>query len=101
MGQFKKAMCDQIRIRGMSPQTQRVYLDEMKKFVKYFMIPPDQITLKQITEYQVYLVNKKISWSAFNIAVCAIRFFYNHVLNRSWAIKHIPYQKKDSSCLQY
>lgn len=100
MGYFKQEMSKQIRIRGLSPNTERVYLEEMRLFVRYFMLPPDKITLKQINEYQTYMVNRNVSWAKFNIAVCAIRFFYVNVLKRSWNIKHVPFQKKDLLCLQ-
>ena len=58
------------------------------------MRAPDQLTIEDINRYQLYLTeNKKVSWSYFNQAVCAIRFFYLVSLQMKLDIRHIPYQK--------
>jgi integrase/recombinase XerD len=38
---------------------------------------------------------KKLAWSSFNQAVCALRFFYHDVLHRKWMIEHIPYPRHE------
>ena len=92
---FYEKMLTSLKIHGMSNSTIKNYLAEMKKFVGYFMIPPDKLTKKHIYQYQAYLVNdKKVGYSSFRIMVNALRFFYNKVLGWDWIIKYIPYQKK-------
>lgn len=96
MSELREQMTAQMKIRGFSERTQEIYLKCMIKFVKHFMIPPNRINHKQVYEYQKYLVYEKdASYCFFNQSVCAIRFFYNRVLNRKWMIEHIPFQKKD------
>ena len=34
-----------------------------------------------------------MSWSTFNVHVCAIRFFYREVLRVDWDVEYIPYQR--------
>ena len=42
-----------------------------------------------------YLIEeKKLSWSSFNNAVCALRFFYRVTLKKDWMIEHLPYGKR-------
>ena len=95
MGMFYEKMLTSLKIHRMSNSTIKNYLAEMKKFVGYFMIPPDKLTKKHIYQYQAYLVNdKKVGYSSFRIMVNALRFFYNKVLGWDWIIKYIPYQKK-------
>ena len=44
---------------------------------------------------QLYLVQeKKVSWSFYNVATCAFRFFYGVTLGKDWVIDHIPYAKR-------
>jgi len=94
MGYFCKRMEEEMMIRGYSPATLKNYLSSMRGFVKYFMLPPDKLNLEHIKRYQVYLAKeKKVSYSTFNIRVCAIRFFYKHTIQRDWDVEHIPYQK--------
>jgi integrase/recombinase XerD len=50
---------------------------------------------EEVRTYQVYLINdKKLGWSAFNGAVCALRFLYQNTLHVDWAFEKIPYAKR-------
>lgn len=94
MGEYAKLMENEMSIRGLSYETKRTYLGCMKLFVKYFMRPPSELTLKDINTYQIYLTKeKKVAWSTFNQHVCAIRFFYKYVLKKDWELNAIPRQK--------
>lgn len=95
MGQFRDLMDRDLTIRGYSDRTRKTYLAQVRNLVRQYMIPPDQLTIEQINQYQHYLTDdRKLSWSSFNVAVAAIRFFYRTTLNRDWDIRRIPYQKK-------
>ena len=72
----RKAMQEELQIRGYSERTVEVYTYHMINFAAYFNRPPHKLTPQQIHEYQVYLIHEKqVSWSFFNQAVCALRFF--------------------------
>lgn len=45
---------------------------------------PSRVTLRDIRRYQEHLVERGISWSYFNQAVQAIRFFFRHTLRQYW-----------------
>jgi site-specific recombinase XerD len=94
MGQFRDRMDDELRLRGYSANTRRAYLRCVHDFVRYFMRPPDQLTREHIHRYQLHLARERqLSSSAFNQAVCALRFFYRDVLKKAWDVRQIPYQK--------
>ena len=62
--------------------------------MRYFMRPPDQLSLEDIHTYQLHLTReRKVSWGVFNQAVAALRFFYGVTLEQDWDIRRIPYQK--------
>jgi site-specific recombinase XerD len=66
----------------------------MKAMVRFFMRPPDELTLEDIHSYQLHLTrDQKVCWGSFNQSVCAIRFFYGVTLDKGWDIQRIPYQK--------
>ena len=95
MGKLREKMQKDMVIRGLSPKTQEVYLDQMKSFVRFHGKSPELLGLNEIYQYQVYLAQeKRVSWCFFNQSVCAIRFFYKKTLNKDWDVKHIPFQKK-------
>jgi integrase/recombinase XerD len=94
MGGYRDRMERDLQIRGFSPSTQECYLARMKALVRFFMRPPDELTLEDIHAYQLHLTrDQKVHWGAFNQSVCAIRFFYGVTLNKDWDIQRIPYQK--------
>jgi site-specific recombinase XerD len=88
-------MDQDLQIRGYSPNTRRSYLHCVHEFVRYFNRPPDRLTLDHIRQYQVYLTQeRKVSYSTFNLSVCALRFFYGTTLRKGWSVEMIPYQKR-------
>jgi integrase/recombinase XerD len=98
MGQLQDRMRNELRIRGYSPKTIALYVGCMKQFVAYCKKSPDTLGREEIYRYQTHLVDRNVSWCAFNQSVCALRFFYNRVLAKNWLIEHIPFQKKEASC---
>lgn len=95
MGIFKQRMINEMTIRGLSPNTQRTYLENITKFVKFFNKSPDLITLDDIYYFQLYLKQKKnAAWNTFNLYVNSIKFLFIKTLKKNWNIAHIPYSKK-------
>jgi hypothetical protein len=102
MGHLHDKMQTKMKIHGLAERTQKLYLEEMVKYVKYFNISPDKLTKDHIYNYQSFLVNeKKVGYSSFRIMVNSLRFFYNKVMDFDWMIKYIPYQKKDLNYLPF
>lgn len=94
MGEFQDLMDRELRIRGLAENTRKHYLQNMRCFVRYFMRAPDQLTAEDVKQYRLFLTKeRRVTWSTFNVHVCAIRFFYRHVLQVAWNVEHIPYQR--------
>ena len=64
------------------------------KFAKHYKQSPERLGPDQIREYQLHLINEKVSWSQFNQCVCALRFLYNTTLKRPHVIRHLPFAKR-------
>ena len=94
MGKFHDLMDRELRIRGLAEGTRENYLSCMRCFVRHFMRPPDELTAEDVKQYQLHLTKeRRLSWGAFNLHVCAIRFFYRYVLAVDWQVDHISYQR--------
>jgi integrase/recombinase XerD len=94
MGQFRDRLEQDLLVRGYSELTRVKYLQCVRDFVAYFRRAPDQLTLEDVHQFQVYLVQeRKVSWSTFNAYVSALRFFYKVTLKKDWDVTSIPYQK--------
>lgn len=94
MTPLRQRMLDDMRLRNLSPRTIKTYTDHVAKFAAYFGKSPELLGPDDVRHYQVHLVHTRhVSWSAFNQAVCALRFLYRVTLQKDWAITHIPYPK--------
>ncbi|MDA3833629.1 MAG: site-specific integrase [Spirochaetales bacterium] len=72
----RKDMVEAMKIRGFSENTIEIYTNHIGYLARYFNRPPQTLSPDDIQQYQVYLVQeKKVCWSTFNQAVCAMRFF--------------------------
>lgn len=95
MTELRQRMIHDMQIRNYSPRTIQVYVYHAGCFAKFCGKSPLQLGPEDIRRYQVHLVeHKKVSWSSFNQAVCALRFLYRTTVPRSWPVTMIPFAKK-------
>jgi len=95
MTPLRQRMTEDMRVRNLSPLTIKLYINAVVKFSKFFNKSPALLGPEEVRTYQLYLINqKKASWSAFNIAVSALRFLYAVTLKTDWAFEKIPYAKR-------
>jgi site-specific recombinase XerD len=98
MTPLRQRFLDDLRLRNYSPRTLECYLAHVIHFAGHFGRSPDQLGPEEIRAYQLHLLEKKhASWSAFNQAVCALRFLYRVTLRAPFAVDMIPYGKKPKS----
>lgn len=91
---LRERMAEDLRIRNYSPRTVECYVSMMERFTREFGKPPGQLGLEEIRAFQVRMIERKVSWTLFNQAVCAMRFFYRVTLPRDFAVEHIPFAKQ-------
>ena len=91
---LRERMAEDLRIRNYSPRTIETYVSLVLRFARQFDKPPGQLGPAEIRAFQMGLIEKKVSWSQFNQAVCALRFFYRVTLPRDFAVDHIPFAKR-------
>jgi hypothetical protein len=90
MSPLRRRMIEDMKVRNLSPATQRCYVHAVVKFSKYFRRSPDRLGLAEVRAYHVRLVSAGVSWGAFNQAVCALRFFFGVTLGRAAMVERIP-----------
>lgn len=86
---------------GRSPRTVETYALMLRMFARHLSReqpgkPLDAVTAEDIAAYQRYLLKeRKVGFSSFNQAECALRFFFHRCLNRTdLSIERMPYQRK-------
>jgi integrase/recombinase XerD len=76
-----------MQLRGLSPATQRSYLRAITAIARYFQTPPDRLTDNQLRQYFLYLrTEKQLARATTTVVVCALKFFYEYTLHRSWPL---------------
>jgi integrase/recombinase XerD len=95
MTTLRQRMIDDLKVRNRSARTIQSYIAQVANFARHFGKSPELLGPEEIRQYQVYLVEERhVSWSHFNQAVCALRFFYRHTLGRDWVVTHIPFPRQ-------
>lgn len=90
MATLREQMQRDLQLRGLSPKTQRAYLDKARDFARYFKQAPDQLGEEQIREYLHYLLQKKVSDSTYRQAFGSLKFLYQTTMKQSVVFDKIP-----------
>lgn len=94
MGALRDRMDREMVTRGFSAVTRYTYDYWMRRFVAHFHRAPDQLGPDDVATFLHALALADVSSSAFNQCVAALRFFYRKVLQVSWDVLRIAYQKR-------
>ena len=95
MTPLRQRMIEDMQVRNLSPRTIDCYVRQVAAFARHFKRSPELLGLEEIRGYQIHLVHeRKLSWSSFNQAVCALRFLYRKTLGKDWDIDSIPFAKQ-------
>ncbi len=93
---LREQMRQSLRIRNLSPRTERTYITLVARFADHFHRSPASLRLPEIEQYLFHLRDgKKVSFCLFNQTVCALRFFYLHVMDRPDLVVRIPYGRRE------
>lgn len=98
MTDWRKRMTEDMQLKGMSERTIEMYIRSIAQLSTHYQKPPDQITEEELRQYFLYNKNKR-KWSrtACTIALCGIKFFFIHTLQREWTtIRFVRPEKQKS-----
>ena len=85
MTALRQKMLENMQLRGLSVRTQDSYVQAVSQLARHYHKAPDQIVEEELRQYFLYLKNvRHVSRSTQTIALCGIKFFYEHTLERPW-----------------
>jgi integrase/recombinase XerD len=88
MTPLRRRMIEDMRIRNLSPQTQRAYVEQVSRFARHFDQQPERLGQGEIRAWQIYLVEeRRLASSSISVAVAALRFGYTVTLKRPWIVE--------------
>jgi site-specific recombinase XerD len=91
---LRQRFIDDLRLRNYAARTIETYVSRIVCFAKHFGHSPDLLGPDEVRAFQLYLLERRVSWSSFNQAVCALRFLYGTTLGRPEQLPMIPYGKR-------
>lgn len=95
MSPLRQRMIEEMRLRNFSPHTRKAYIAAVASFAQFHDRSPDALGREDVRRYLVHLVEeRKVSWSAYNIHLCALRFFYQETLGREMFLAGIRCPKE-------
>ena len=85
MTPLRQRMLEDMQLRGLSARTQECYVAAVHQLAAHYHASPASLTDEQLRQYFLYLTNeKKVARTTATIALCAIRFLYEHTLKQLW-----------------
>jgi site-specific recombinase XerD len=77
---------EDLQLHGFAVRTQESYMRAVRLLAYHFHKAPDKISEEELRQYFLYLKNvKKWSRASMTLAICGIKFFFEHTLKQSWA----------------
>ena len=74
MTPLRQRFIDDLRLRNYARRTIDTYVSQIAGFARHFGRSPQLLGADDVRAYQLYLLQRPVSWSTFNQAVCALRF---------------------------
>ena len=100
MGVLRDRMAVDLRLRGLSPVTQRMYLRCAERFAAYHHRSPAALGESEIRAFLDHLVCARgVSRATHGVYVAAIHFLYRVTLDRPAVVQRIPYPRRVSARL--
>jgi len=85
MSALRQKMIEDMQLKGLAVRTQEAYVNAVLQLSRRYKKSPDCIEEEELREYFLYLKNeKRVADSTFTIALCGIKFFYEHTLGKEW-----------------
>ena len=87
MSPLRRRMIEDMQIRNLTVNTQRVYVAQVVQFACHFRKSPDLLGPAEIRTYLIHLTRERhLAASSVIVAVSALRFFYTVTLKRPWVV---------------
>ena len=101
MTPLRQRFIHDLQLRNRSPRTVQAYVHHLKQFALFFGTAPDRLNPDHVRRYLLHLVHEKhASWSAYNQAAPALRFFFMVTCPTDILVSRIPYGKRPKKLLQ-
>jgi len=92
---YIRDLAKDLRLRNRSEKTVNGYVYSMLRMERTIGKSPSKCSMKEVTDYMSTMISQgKYSFNTYKQNVCAIRYYYQHIMNRKRVLAQIPYPKR-------
>jgi len=85
MSPLRTRFLEDMQLHGFSAGTQDRYVEAVYRLAKYYRKSPDLVTEEDLRRYFLHLtLERRVARPTATIALCGIKFFFEHTLQRHW-----------------
>jgi integrase/recombinase XerD len=96
MTPLRQRMIEDLQLRGYSERTVHAYVHPVAQLARFYGKSPDQLNEEEVRQYLLHLSTvRKVARSTHTLALCGLKFFYEHVLGREWHVLEIARPKHE------
>jgi integrase len=93
MPALRRRFLDDMRIKGLLPKTQTMYLRAMREFTRFLGHSPDTATPEELRAFQLDMKERGVGAPTFNNRLTVLSFFYATTCARPDMKRHMQYQR--------
>jgi len=85
MTELRCRMMADMKLHGLAPGTQKVYLKSVERLARYFHRSPDRLSEQDLRDYFTFLAEKqRVRSSTLRTAIFGVKFLFDKTLQRPW-----------------
>jgi site-specific recombinase XerD len=85
MTDLRQRMMADMKLHGLAPGTQKVYLNAVARLAGHYRQSPDQLSEQQLRDYFTYLVEeKRVPSSTLRTEIFGVKFLFDKTLGKPW-----------------
>ncbi|MFH0980532.1 MAG: site-specific integrase [Planctomycetota bacterium] len=94
MGELRRKMEEDLKLKGFSPCTAKVYLLYCRKFAAHYGRSPEVLGEEEIRKFLLHLIQvEQVSHYTYRQIFASLKFLYTVTLSREWEVDRIPFPK--------
>lgn len=85
MTKLRQRMMDDMKLHGLAPATQKVYVKAVQRLASHYRRSPDQLSEQELRDYFTYLVEqKRAASSTLRTQIFGVKFLFDRTLGKPW-----------------
>lgn len=90
---IRQRFLEDMRIKGLQPKTQTMYLRGMREFTRFLGRSPDSATPDDLRAFQLDMSEKGVGAATFNNRLTVLSFFFSVTCVREEMKRYMRYQR--------